>query len=654
MNLILLISTITMSVTNPPTTPMLPFLSPIFGDHMVLQRGKPNTIWGWTTPGQTVTVSAAGKTASGVADPTGKWVVKLSPPSVGGPYEVEVNGPQSVTLHDVLVGDVWLCTGQSNMEMGLLETSHAKEDIAACTDDRLRFFMVGREVAYTPKSVVSGVWKPTNPTTVVQDGWGGLTGVGYFFAKKLRKELDVPIGLVQDCWGGTTAEAWTSREGLREMHDFDGTIHELERLRREDAPVVATALDVWLANIDEGSRPGAKFFSPDYHDGPWKETLVPSGFPQDGTPVPEQVGWFRKEIEVPNDPGDAEATLCLGPLVATDKTWVNGQIVGFGDGIGHVREYPLPKGLLKKGRNVIAVRLVARGEKPGFVGLESNLRLDIHGAPTISLVGPWKYKMTAELSKVEPGPTESSVCPDLATVLYNGMIGPITPLAIRGVIWYQGESNAGRAYQYRTLLPALIADWRNRFGQGDFPFYIVSLANWLNRQEQPGDDAWAELREAQAITAAMVPNSGLAVTIDVGDPNDVHPKDKRTVGDRLARLALAKEFERKVVYSGPVYKFLEISDDVVHVHFSHAEGGLKGNAPNLEGFQIAGEDRLWRWAEAHIEGDTVVLRTPAVTTPVAVRYAWDMNPRVSLFNGAGFPAVPFRTDDWPMITQKAK
>jgi sialate O-acetylesterase len=347
------------------------------------------------------------------------------------------------------------------------------------------------------------------------------------------------------------------------------------------------------------------------------------------------------------------ATLSLGDIHQDDWVWVNGKLVGNGGG-QYPRIYQLWPGSLRPGKNEIAIRVLSPDEKGGFVSPAATMYLDLSNDHRVALDGLWRAKLGFAIAKDTAKPHDTNPNPSVPTTLYNGMIAPIAPLAVRGAIWYQGETNSGRGEQYQRLLPALIADWRRMFGGQEIPFYIVSLAAFQPRKSEPGDDFWAELREAQAMTAKNVKRSGLAISIDVGDAADVHPRDKTTVGHRLALNALALEYGVEAPYSGPVYRSLEIEGSSIRVHFDHTDGGLTSKGAKLEEFSVAGADRKWHWAEARIEGDTVVVSSPEVAKPVAVRYAWQSNPAATFYNGAGLPAVPFRTDRWKLLSAGQK
>jgi sialate O-acetylesterase len=370
---------------------------------------------------------------------------------------------------------------------------------------------------------------------------------------------------------------------------------------------------------------------------------LPSAWESAGLPAFDGVVWFRKEINIPDNWAGKDLALSLGPIDDRDTTYWNGSPIGNTDAWNRARNYVVPGSLVRAGRNVIAIRVLDTGGGGGLGGRPEQMRVAFSTKERQSLAGEWLYRVGVELTKAPPVPAAFENNPNLPTVLYNGMIAPLVPYGLKGTIWYQGESNVGRAKQYQTLLPALIADWRQEWGQGDFPFYIVQIANYLEASREPSNDAWAELREAQNIAADKAGNSGVAVTIDIGDTGDIHPKNKQDVGKRLALLALAHDYSQPVEYSGPVYKSSKREGNTIRILFEHADG-LRPKDGKVTGFAIAGDDGKFVWADAHIEGPTVVVSSPQVPEPTAVRYAWDRNPAASLYNRAGLPASPFRTD----------
>lgn len=621
----------------------LPFVSPIFADNMVLQRGKSNSIWGWSDPGDKVRVDIAGKHASGVAGADRRWQVKIKPPHVGGPYKVRISGKQTVELHNVLVGDVWLCGGQSNMQMALPRARDGEEEVRAANYPQIRFFSVAPHIAYHHTDAPEGTWQAVSPETAEH-----VSAVAYYFARKVQQEIHVPIGLVVDALGGTPAEAWTSAAALRPLKDFDVPLAELEKLSAAEAPEYGNYVMHWYDQYDVGLR--QKWASPDLDDSAWKSVAIPGGFAELGLPDTPALAWFRREITLPESLPAGRAFIFLGSIERMDTVYINGTQVGASAWVENPRVYFVPDSVLKPARNVVAIRVLKTKPQGGFLAKPEDLHLNLGDKTSISLAGKWKGQLSADLRPPQPLPLAYENWPVMPSVLYEGMLAPIAPLSITGALWYQGEQNSERGFQYRKILPAMIADWRRLFGQGDFPFYIVSLPAFKHRSEMPTDDAWAETRESQALTAASVPNACLAVTIDTGDPDNIHPADKLPVGERLAFCALAKHYGKKIVYSGPTLSSFERLPGSIRLHFAHTEGGLTVKGSRLEEFTIAGEDRKWYWAEAHIDGNTVVVSSPSVPNPKEVRYAWQSNPAATLFNGARLPAAPFRSDTWPGIT----
>jgi sialate O-acetylesterase len=631
-----------------------PFLDPLFTDNMVLQRDRADAIWGWTTPGATVNVAVGNLHASAVAAPDGKWMARIGPLKAGGPYTVQITGPQNVTLSNVLAGDVWICSGQSNMEFGIGNSINAQQEIADANYPEIRLFTVPKRISYSPVDTVDGHWDVCTPATVAAGGWNGFTAVGYFFGRDLYKATKIPIGLIHTSWGGTVAQAWTSESALETMPDFRQQLAQVDQVRQamNQGPIDhAKAGEDWYAKYDAGSG-ASSWAAADLDTADWKAMTLPTSWEDAGLPDFDGVVWFRKEFDLPVGAEGKDLVLFLGPIDDNDTTFVNGVRVGATEGYNIPRKYTVPASALHAGHNVIAVRVLDTGGAGGVNGQAPQLHLDVPGGDSVSLAGEWRYKVGADYKKIAPYPSEVRNDPNVTTVLYNGMIAPLIPYGIRGAIWYQGESNAGAAYQYRTLLPTMIGDWRTRWGEGKFPFYIVQLANWQAAATQPGDDAWAELREAQTMTANTVGHSGEALAIDIGDAADIHPKNKQEVGRRLSLVALHDAYGRKLEYSGPVYKSMRRDGSTVRIQFSHTTGGLKtSDGGPLKGFAIAGPDHHFAWADAKIEGDSVVVSAAGVQDPASVRYAWAINPVCNLVNGEGLPAVPFRTDTWKGITQ---
>ena len=626
-----------------------PFLHPLFTDNMVLQRDVRFPIWGWTEPGKKITVQLLGKTATATADAQGRWQVTLGPFPAGGPYTVTISGPQLVTLQNVLIGDVWLCSGQSNMEMGIGVIDNAAKEIADANYPQIRLFTVEKAIATEPQSLVKGQWQACSSRTVSNGGWGGFSAVGYFFGRELHEDLKVPIGLIHSSWGGTPAEAWTSAEPLSKMADFQPYIDDFRRTvdeAKKGAFDLEKAVNEWWQTNDPGSAAKPAWSDSTAEISSWKTMKLPTNWEEAGLPSFDGIVWFSRTFTLPENWAGKDLMLHLGPIDDADTTWVNGVKVGGLNVWDAQRDYRVPASILKPGLNTIRVRIMDTGGPGGIYGKPDQLKLELAtgNSDAIRLDGEWKYQETASSGKLKPFPQIVSQNPNLVTVLYNGMIAPLVPFSLKGAIWYQGEANAGRGFQYRTLLPTMITDWRTRFGS-DFPFYIVQLANFMEERPSPTESQWAELREAQLLTSQNLAHTGLAVTIDIGDAKDIHPKNKQEVGHRLALAARALTYGEKIEYSGPGFRKMNIDGNKVHLTFDHVAGGLVAKGGNkLRGFAIAGEDKKFVWADAVIEGDTVVVWSSQISNPTAVRYDWADNPNGNLYNKANLPASPFRTD----------
>jgi sialate O-acetylesterase len=637
-------------------------LPALVGSHMVLQRGRPVPVWGWAAPGEQVSITFRGKTyAASAPDATGRWQATLPATPAGGPYELMVKGQNTLVLTDVLVGDVWLASGQSNMQMpvkdlpgGYQPVQQADQEIAAANWPNIRFFTVSQTVAYRPQAEVAGSgWRVCSPATVAQ-----LSAVAYFFGRDLYQRYKVPMGLLVSSWGGTPAEAWTSAEGLQALPAFGGQVADFARrttsLNHDQLAYQARQREL-LRNVrayDHGYLPnGQTWAAPTFDARTWPTMPVPGIWESmPGLATYDGVVWLRKEIDLPASLASQPLTLTLGKIDDADSTFVNGVRVGFGSGYNELRRYLVPTGLLHPGRNVIAVRVVDTGGGGGITGEPAELALSpANGTPALSLAGPWQYQLGLD-PQVQPLPPVPGGGEHAPTALYNGMIAPLQPFALKGVIWYQGESNADRAAQYRTLFPALIADWR-RHWNAELPFLFVQLASFMPARPTPTESAWAELREAQALTL-RVPGTGMATAIDIGEAADIHPHNKQEVGRRLALAARHVAYGDKAVgYTGPAYASLAVTGGAIRLRFSQPGTGLVvKNGSALHGFAVAGADRQFHWATAKVVGNEVEVQSPAVPQPVAVRYDWADNPSGNLINKEGLPAVPFRTDDWPLST----
>ena len=615
----------------------LPFLSPVFASHMVLQRDKPNPIWGWTTPGEKVSVTILKVKETATADASGKWMVKIKPPKTGGPYRVSILGSQAMELEDVLVGDVWVCSGQSNMEMGISQAKDAKTEIANANYPNIRIMAVPKSPSLTPRPFVKGEWLTCSPENIVKGGWGGFSAVAYYFGRELHKDLNVPIGLIHTSWGGTPAEAWTSALGIGPVHDFQRQVDAVSNLAKPGALRTADLIEKWA------KESGDDFSGENVDDSAWPSADLPARFGKLGLGGHRGAVWFRKTVELPDPLPAGDCYLTTGSNEGVDADYVNGVRVATGSSVLNWRQGKLPAGLLKPGKNTIAIRFVGTsGANAGFTfGGIDGLNLQV-GPTRTSLMGSWKMMKGFELKGAKPMPELVEDNPNWPTTLYNGMLYPLMPMAIKGAIWYQGESNVGRGEQYSRLLPAMITDWRTGFGQGDFPFFVVQLANYGGQHAEPGESGWAELREAQTVGASRVKNAAAVSNIDIGEGNDIHPKNKQDVGRRLALNALSATYGKHVEHSGPTITDVHIHNGQVFLIFDHANG-LELRARKNSGFAIAGADGKFVWADAKVEGNTVVLSANGIGNPVSVRYAWDDDPVVTLFNKEGLPAVPFRT-----------
>src|SRR5215213_9006073 len=636
-------------------------LPAIISDNLVLQQQTKVRIWGSANPGEHVVVTLQQKSAGTVADKQGRWETWLGPLTAGGPYELTVKGDNLLTIKNVLIGEVWLCSGQSNMEWPLVNTVGGAETVAQAKYPEIRLFTVEKHTAVSPLTDVEGHWVVTTP-----DAAAHFSAVGYFFGRELHQRLKVPVGLINSSWGGTPAEAWTSHEALLSSAELKPILERYESSlnalpQAKDA--YARALAQWEEKnlyLDAGNKGEALGYAdPAKATADWLKMDLPKQFETAGLLMDGSV-WFRKVLEVPSSWAGKDLVLNLPPIDDQDVTYFNGTKIG---SIGREtpnsymapRNYVVPGSLVRSGRTVIAVRVFDSAGEGGF-SRGGAMSLGPAGAAEsemISLRGVWDYKVELALEPKHPDwgsrPEAVGVSnQNNPSVLYNAMIAPLVPFAVRGVIWYQGESNAGRAYQYRTLFPIMIRDWRKAWSS-ELPFYFVQLANWHANKAEPDESDWAELREAQSMTLRE-PRTGMAVTIDIGDENDIHPRNKLDVGRRLAASAFAGTYGQKIIPSGPLFDRYTVEGDKIRIHFKYGEGLKTTDGGPVKGFAIAGEDRRFVWADSRIEGETVIVSSPRVQTPVAVRYGWADNPIVNLSNRAGLPASPFRTDDWPGVT----
>lgn len=628
-------------------------LPKIFGDHMVIQREKEIVVWGWADPKEKVSVQFNRQTKSTTASKTGEWRVVLNAEAAGGPYELIVKGKNSISVRDVMIGEVWLCSGQSNMEWTIANSLNPSEEIRNAQYPLIRHFKVPNEIASEPrKDISSGAWQVCSPETAAN-----FTAVGYFFAREILKEMNVPIGLINSSWGGTHSETWTSREAFQNSDEFKAMISRLPRLNLDSLAKVREEQTLKRLQESQGALPKSKseatgWANFEYDDSRWRRMNVPGLWEGQELGDIDGVVWLRRTFEVPVTEVNKSASVELAMIDDSDEVFVNGKKIGSTQSKwNEKRVYPIGNGILRGGRNVIAIRVEDTGGGGGIHGEGKDMVVRM-GTLAIPLSGSWAYQVES-LSK-GPGAVGPNSYP---TLLFNSMIHPLLPLKIRGAIWYQGESNAGRSFQYRKAFPLMISDWRKQFNQGDFPFYFVQLATFgANHGTSETGSGWAELREAQSMTLAL-PNTGMAVTVDIGDPGDIHPKNKQDVGKRLAAIALSRTYGKTRVDGGPVYKSMEVKADRVELTFENIGGGMlaKDKYGYVRGFEIAGMDKKFHYAKASVEGNKIIVYSDKVKEPAAVRYGWaDDASDCNLYNAEGFPASPFRTDNWRGVTEESK
>jgi sialate O-acetylesterase len=618
----------------------------IFGEGMVMQRGSPVSVWGWAAPGASVRVSVAGRAASAAADDEGRWKAALPAMSAGGPHVLTVTaGADRVVLRDVLVGDVWVASGQSNMEWHVDQANDAAREIAASADARLRHFTVPNSWDERPQDdVTGGRWETASPSTV-----GHFSAVAYFFARDLRRELGVPIGIIHTSWSGSNIETWMSRAAQGYTDASFAAVMAGERARVDSVRASLQARLGSLPEVDGGMVDGRPAWAaPGLDDADWAEIAVPRLWEEQGYVGMDGVAWYRTAFTLTEAEARGGITLGLGMIDDNDASWVNGVEIGRTVGYSRRRVYSVPASALHAGRNVLVVRVEDGAGGGGIYGSPETVYLEAGGARR-PLEARWRFRV----GRVTLGQDGQRIN-KIPTVLYNRMIYPLLQLPIRGVIWYQGESNANndaQARAYRAQLAGLISSWRHEWtgAPGGFAFLWAQLPNFGAPDSVPPASAgWALLRESQA-AALHLPRTGQAVTIDVGEAGDLHPPNKQDVGRRLALVAREKVHSQRIESSGPTYRRHTIDGNRVTIELDHAEGGLQVRPPGapVAGFAIAGADRRWVWAQARVEGSRVVVWSDAVPNPVAVRYAWSNSPvGLVLYNREGLPAAPFRTDDW--------
>jgi sialate O-acetylesterase len=619
----------------------------LFSDGMVLQRNKAIPVWGFADANEKVEIHFNKQTKKTQADKNGKWTINLDAEKAGGPFELTITGKNKIVIKDVLVGEVWICSGQSNMEFQVFKTMNAEKEMNNANYPMIRHFGVGQDLSGKPKDdLKAGKWEVSSKETV-----GNFTAVGFYFARKLYAELKIPIGIINTSWGGTNVETWTSREAFEKSTEFKNMIADVPVMNVDSiSKLYAQRMNERIGKIQGGSVSTDNeniFKELSFDDASWGELNTPGLWENQPLGDLDGVVWMRKTIMLSAEDIKNKGTLHLAKIDDEDITYVNGIEVGKNNQWDAKRIYQIPANLLKEGKNIIAVRIVDNSGGGGIYGESDDLQLTL-GSKVIPLEGKWKYRVIVVKTALSPNSYPS--------LLYNAMVNPLVPYAIEGVLWYQGEANVWRANQYKKAFPLMISDWRAKFKQGDFPFYFVQLSTFdeFGGNSKKGS-RWAELREAQSETLKLK-NTGMAVTTDIGNAKDIHPTNKQDVGLRLAAIALDNVYGKKQIFSGPTYKSQEIKGNQVILTFDNiGEGLLTPNNDELKGFEIAGSDKIFHSAKAIIKDNKIIVSSTQVQNPVAVRYGWaDDDTAINLFNKEKFPASPFRTDNWEMITANEK
>lgn len=627
-------------------------LARLFSDHVVLQRQKPIPVWGWAKAGEKVTVNLANQTQNGVAGTDGKWTVSFTPLEAGGPHVMTVTAKSgNATVNDILIGEVWLCSGQSNMEWSVAQANNFTEEKQNANFPQIRHFRVEHEVTLAPeKDLKKGEWQIASSETV-----GGFTAIGFFFARELYQKLNIPIGILHSSWGGSQIEGWFSKEAMLTNDELKGYAQKLPKTWEEADVIMDNKLRKQLfknASFNPSAEDEKKYISGNADFTTWQNAPDPLGqWDWKGLMGFRGTGYMAKTVNVPADMTAKQTTLYLAENDSKNDIYINGKLIS-SEALKGVRKITVPANSWKSGENQLVIKLGnmvgTSWFGPGMMGKATDLYLE-EGIQKISLATDWKL-MPAFAEKHEYAHLMNNV----GTTIYNAMIVPLIPFAIRGTLWYQGETNAGRAYQYRQSFPLMINDWRKLWND-TFSFYWVQLSSFGPYNDSNQGSDWAELREAQDMTLSL-PKTGMAVTTDVGNPKDIHPTNKQDVAHRLAVNALKLDYGQNIVFSSPLFDKVKFEANKAIISFKHAENGLivKDKFGYLKGFEIAGDDKVFYYCKADITGNQVVVSHPKVTKPVAVRYAWANSPEdANLYNAEGFPASGFRTDNWPGITMKS-
>ncbi|HJV78151.1 MAG TPA: sialate O-acetylesterase [Paludibacter sp.] len=623
-------------------------LPKVFGDSMVLQRNIRIPVWGTATPESQIVAQLGNIVVKAKTDKTGKWMVRFPKFKAGGPYMLsvtEAGRPEvKVQYNGILVGDVWLASGQSNMDFHVQQTQDAQNEIAKANYPQIRFIVVGQDIKLSPQNdILSGKWKVCDPTNVKD-----FSAVAYFFARKIHTDQNVPIGIVQPSRGGTPVEAWTSREKL-----LSSPISRARTLSNDTVTPMHFVQDSlnWVRMWDIVYHPQNNIDkiipTADYDDSAWRIVEMPGPIKNFGIGAYEGMVWMRKKVVLPGSFSGKDLILNIGHPEMNYSLYFNGvEICKTVWNGAQTHTYTIPAGIVKNGENTITIRIAMIWGNGGITPPAEDLYL-AEGKSKISLAGKWLYQ-----KDLEPSFPIRNNYQYYPTVLYNSMLHPLIPFGIKGFLWYQGEANDAAAFDYRKLFPMMISDWRTRWGQGVLPFLFVQLTNYKKVQAEPMESEWAELREAQTMTLSQ-PNTGMACIIELGEADNIHPTNKQEVGRRLALIAEKQVYKQNINANSPMYTTYSVKGKEFYIRFVNIGNGLKTvDGKEVTGFAIAGDDKKFSWAKATIKGDQVVVYSDKVSNPVAVRYAWADNPVCNLVNSEGLPAVPFRTDSWKGVTQK--
>ena len=619
-------------------------LPQLIRDSMVLQRDSKIKIWGWAAKNEKVTVKFNGKILRTTTGADGKWSLSVSAMKAGGPYTMDITASNKILIKDILIGDVWFCSGQSNMvhQMNIHDVTYAN-DIATANYPEIRQFLVptGTSLQGPKQNFTSGFWK-----AAVLEDVRPFSAVAYFFAKKIYEKYHIPIGIINASVGGTPIEAWTSEEGLK---DFSSLINTIQK-NKDTAYINSMNRNAAANNAgrpqqkDLGMIGEKKWFDVSYIAKGWRNINIPGYWQDQGIKNLNGVVWYRKEIEIPASIADVPAKVFLGRIIDADVLYINGMQVGNTTYQYPQRRYNVPANLLKAGKNIFVIKVTNTTGKGGFVPDKPYCLFA--GKDTIDLKGTWQYKVGEVYSPGSGFGGGGIAAQNQPAALYNAMVAPAINYSIKGFLWYQGESNSGRAEEYAKLQPAQIIDWRNKWQQGNIPFLYVQLPNFMDADYFPSESQWAALREAQ-LKSLSVSATGMAVAIDLGEWNDIHPDNKKDVGERLALVAEKIAYGENIVYSGPIYQSSKTEGNKIIISFNHVGSGLKTNDGEQPGeFAIAGADKKFVWGKTKIEGEKIIVWNDEIPNPMHVRYAWADNPvNPNLYNKEGLPASPFRTDN---------